>query len=143
MADFNIDRLHDKIINGDFGNLSISSFNNYKSPIDLITNDLMAQIQENTDNKIMCEVIQQIGVVVDKEEMLKALAYDRKQYEKGFADARARFEPKHGEWVDDYDDNAGVFFRRGWRCSVCNYRQSYGKPDFCMRCGAKMDGAIY
>lgn len=28
------------------------------------------------------------GINVDKEELLKALAYDRQQYEKGFADGR-------------------------------------------------------
>lgn len=36
-----------------------------------------------------CEIlkaVQKVGVVVDKEELIKALAYDRGQYEKGYQD---------------------------------------------------------
>lgn len=32
------------------------------------------------------KAVQNVGVFVDKDELLKALAYDRGQYEKGFAD---------------------------------------------------------
>ena len=32
------------------------------------------------------KAVQKVGVVVDKEELIKALAYDREQYQKGYQD---------------------------------------------------------
>lgn len=48
---------------------------------------------------------------------------------------------KHGRWVDDFR-GAEEFplFRKGWKCSVCGSRNTYGKPKYCMNCGAQMDG---
>ena len=45
---------------------------------------------------------------------------------------------EHGRWVDDYDPDADIFFQKGYRCSVCGDRQTYGKTDFCPRCGADL-----
>lgn len=53
----------------------------YQSPIELI----MGQMQINWEGKI-CKAVQNVGVYVDKEELLKALRYDREQYQKGYAD---------------------------------------------------------
>lgn len=47
---------------------------------------------------------------------------------------------KHGNWIDDYNAEEDPFFRKGWKCSVCGFRTSYGKPKYCMNCGARMDG---
>lgn len=49
-------------------------------------------------------------------------------------------EVKHGRWVDDYNAEENPFFRKGWKCTACGFRTSYGKPKFCMNCGARMDG---
>lgn len=46
---------------------------------------------------------------------------------------------KQGKWIADNDPNADPFFRKGWKCSVCGSRTSYGTPPYCMRCGAKME----
>ena len=54
----------------------------YKSPIDIIYGQLQTQIE----GEVM-RAVQQIGVNVDKEELLRALQYDRGQYKKGYADA--------------------------------------------------------
>lgn len=65
----------------------------YESPITMITrvhDDIAKRFTEQTDNMVYEEVTQ-IGVHVDKEELLKALQYDRGQYEKGYDDARAEF----------------------------------------------------
>jgi hypothetical protein len=43
------------------------------------------------------KAIQDYGIVVDKEELIKALQYDRGQYEKGFADGM--LAPKQSEWI--------------------------------------------
>ena len=56
----------------------------YKGPIQLI----YSETQRHLENLVLMEV-QKVGVNVDKDELLKALAYDRRQYEKGRADALA------------------------------------------------------
>lgn len=52
---------------------------NYESPIELIVGEMEHQIADN-----MFKVIQSYDIKVDKDELIKALHYDRKQYEKGY-----------------------------------------------------------
>lgn len=54
----------------------------YKSPIDV----LMKEAQLNYKNGIY-EAIQEYEIKVDKEELIKALNYDREMYIKGYNDA--------------------------------------------------------
>lgn len=54
---------------------------NYESPIEILT----SQIRFEYENNIMT-AIQDYGVNVDKEELIKALKYDRDQYMKGYQD---------------------------------------------------------
>ena len=56
----------------------------YKSPIEII----YEQVRYEMDNEIM-RAIQGVGINVDKDELIKALAYDRDQYQKGFQDGKA------------------------------------------------------
>ena len=51
----------------------------YESPIKIIT----GQIKTNYEDAIYCAV-QNVGINVDREELLKALEYDRGQYEEGW-----------------------------------------------------------
>lgn len=53
----------------------------YKSPIDIMYGEMRMTI----DNDIL-KAVQEYNITVDKEELLKALQYDRDQYKKGFAD---------------------------------------------------------
>lgn len=55
----------------------------YVSPITVE----LRQIQRKLDNFILNE-IRKYDVKVDKEELIKALKYDRNQYEKGYADGK-------------------------------------------------------
>ena len=55
----------------------------YKSPIEILTGE---PIFKEMDDGVMRATVN-CGVHVDKEELLKALAYDRGQYEKGYEDA--------------------------------------------------------
>lgn len=80
----------------------------YESPINFIMGQIeqeIKQIQNETENRIMCEIRQQLGVYVDKEELIKALRYDRNQYDKGYADGRASIiveeleNQKTGHWI--------------------------------------------
>lgn len=57
----------------------------YESPIELITTTIMSEIVKNQEEQVM-NAVQGVGVNVDKDELLKALAYDRQQYEKGYRD---------------------------------------------------------
>ena len=57
----------------------------YESPIDIIT----GQIKTNYEDGIY-RAVQNVGINVDREELLKALEYDRGQYEKGFDDGFAQ-----------------------------------------------------
>ena len=56
----------------------------YKSPIEIWCDDFVhniaMQIRENNEMQIMAQINQHVSV--DKEELIKALNYDRQQYEK-------------------------------------------------------------
>lgn len=51
----------------------------YESPIKIIT----GQMKTNYENEIY-SAVQNVGINVDRDELLKALEYDRGQYEEGF-----------------------------------------------------------
>ena len=51
----------------------------YKSPIEII----IGQIKTNYEDEIF-RAVQNVGINVDREELLKALEYDRGQFEKGW-----------------------------------------------------------
>lgn len=61
----------------------------YESPIkilqDQIAKDFARKIDEET-GKAIYEATQRIGITVDDNELLKALRYDRGQYDKGYDD---------------------------------------------------------
>ena len=106
----------------------------YKSPIEIIdsfTNDMAYKIKTETDNLIM-EAVYNVGVNVDKAELIKALEYDRDQYEKGYRDGKkdavnhAYWNKRGDEWAFPYD------------CSNCGHGSNKRYP-FCRLCGAKMD----
>ena len=115
----------------------------YQPPISLIQKDVEFKIED-----AVVKAIQKVGVEVDKEELLRALTYDRRQYEKGYGDGLID-AVKHGEWLPhptepDWDV-----------CSVCRLGTRrrfhfndgvYGGYDveesfaYCPHCGAKLDG---
>ena len=53
----------------------------YKSPIDIIHGELELKLEDE-----ICKAVRNIGIVVDKDELIKALKYDRDQYDKGWRD---------------------------------------------------------
>ena len=56
----------------------------YKSPIELIRGQVQTRIEDQTFS-----AVQQVGINVDKEELIKALNYDREQYQHGYQDRDA------------------------------------------------------
>lgn len=64
----------------------------YESPVEVIQNmmdPIIKSIEESRENAIVAQISEVYGVSVNKEELAKALAFDRGQYEKGYADAMA------------------------------------------------------
>lgn len=59
------------------------------------------------------KAVMNVGVNVDKEELVKALQYDREQYQKGYKDR---------------DDQLV-------RCKDCDYYESWGDEKICARLG--------
>lgn len=59
----------------------------YKAPIELLSTQ-MSEHKFDTD-KMVIEAVFKTGVNVDKDELIRALQYDRDQYNKGYADAKA------------------------------------------------------
>lgn len=53
----------------------------YESPIEIIHGDLKIQLEGE-----ILKAVRRVGVNVEKEELLRALAYDRGQYDKGYRD---------------------------------------------------------
>ena len=120
----------------------------YESPIELIDIDTIVTAVEDGLERYTLEVIKKQGVNVDKEELLKALRYDRQQYEKGFADG-VNSERKHGDWMfverreSQYDVDGAETWGMIYECSVCNFHHIFienhiSQYKYCPQCGAKM-----
>lgn len=63
----------------------------YESPITIIestTDSLMKAIIKQRDDAIFAEIQSSFGVALDREELIRALQYDRDQYNKGYADGK-------------------------------------------------------
>lgn len=60
----------------------------YNCPIKLIETPVQTFIEEKED-KILATIQQDFRVECDREELIRALKYDRCQYEKGYADGKA------------------------------------------------------
>ena len=97
----------------------------YEPPIMLYMNEIQTTVEDNC-----LKAVQSYGFNVDKDELKKALDYDRGQYDKGYADARERYLKRpRGEWLEDSGNIA---------CSHCHTIWLYRKTDFCPNCGAYM-----
>lgn len=98
-------------------------FMEYESPI----NVMIGQIETQIENDVLT-AIQRVGVDVDRDELIKALNYDRDQYRKGYNDAKV-----HAHWIINGD----------WaECSNCHESSKLAvleHKDFCGACGAAMD----
>lgn len=70
----------------------------YKSPIEIVSKIEQQIVQQQEENVI--RAILDMGVNVDKEELLKALKYDRDQYNKGYEDGVREFVDKLNELVN-------------------------------------------
>ena len=104
----------------------IRAIEKYESPISLSYEDIMKDIVERQEGYIV-ECIHKVGVDVNKEELVKALSYDRDQYNKGYADRDAEIvRCKDCKYADE--------------TAMCGYVTWYNKEDdFCSRGERKED----
>ena len=119
----------------------------YKSPIEIIYGDMTHKLE----NEVFT-VIQNIGINIDKDELIKALQYDRNQYETGYADAMINAVPVvHGQWTEqtihfeeNSEDGSDNHEWQSARCSVCKqylttpYMYYFTHYNYCPNCGADM-----
>lgn len=69
----------------------------YESPIEIITKEMSLHFDDN-----IYRAVQEYGIEVDKDELIKALRYDRDQYDKGYRDGINKFTEKLMElYVDE------------------------------------------
>lgn len=57
----------------------------YMSPISLSVERITQDVRESQEANVL-RAVMHCGINVDREELIKALAYDRDQYQKGFSD---------------------------------------------------------
>jgi hypothetical protein len=58
----------------------------YESPISIAVNSFIKEQTERVDKEILYQATMQTGINIGKEELIKALRYDRDQYDKGYSD---------------------------------------------------------
>lgn len=119
--------------------LGMKEVNNmYESPIEIIQQDIANSIQFKLENDI-CNAIYSYGINVNKEELIKALAYDRNQYDKGYSEghidgvlqAEKLYARPQGKWICE------DVLRHLYYCSECRNYGEYFQP-YCAWCGAYM-----
>lgn len=63
----------------------------YNSPINIISqmvDEHIKEVQKQEETAVVAEITRKMGVDIDKDELIRALNYDRHQYEKGYTDGR-------------------------------------------------------
>lgn len=105
----------------------------YESPISIteITDNIIKEQNEQFENDLMYQIRINYHIDVDKEQLIRALQYDREQYEKGYQDCKAVME-NTGKWLINSDGYYPY-------CSQCKYEQKQ-KTRYCPNCGAFMKG---
>lgn len=118
----------------------VQSFD-YQSPIEIIYNQIQCDFEKQLEKNVI-QAVQSYGIKVDRDELIKALQYDRRQYEKGFEDARKQFERQQGEWIETNSNDENII------CPFCKTEFNGDiklicggeNPKFCPDCGARMVG---
>ena len=104
----------------------------YISPI-----EIAQKMSNQVENDIM-QVIFSFGIKVDKAELIKALAYDRGQYEKGFAEGQMA-----GERTAKVKDTGRKNLYKCGKCGQYFHHTEFGIPvTYCPDCGARLDWRV-
>ena len=76
----------------------------YENPITVYAQEISNHMAIERENIITAKISETIGININREELIEALNYDRNQYEKGYADAKAEYEPKWTRVEDGLPD---------------------------------------
>lgn len=110
----------------------------YLSPIEIhdVTSeriDNYAQYIAGEVDRLVMREVHKVSCKVDAEELVKALRYDREQYQKGYEDGKRDAMPKRGEWYTELFDGD-----KKYQCSNCLTHWDV-ETRYCPFCGAKME----
>lgn len=97
----------------------------------MVARKLAAQQEE-----MVVEAVQSVGIKVDKEELLKALQFDRDQYARGWQQAKRAYKRPHGAWIYQTARSVGNMIIA--QCDRCKAFGTVG--GWCSNCGADMGG---
>ena len=100
----------------------------YKPPIELVMEEVLKKMDENFENSVF-KAIQKVGINVDKEELLKALIYDRGQYDKGYEDAMNEVKHPQPLKFEELHENMWVYDRTYKLCRQVHKFYSNGSRD--------------
>lgn len=81
----------------------------YNSPIEMTYGELQTQMMQEEEELIM-KAVRNVGVNVDKGELIKALQYDRDQYTKGYKDGKNEVLDKIRAKIKYMDFDFGDFY---------------------------------
>lgn len=76
----------------------------YEPPINKIYSDIREQLLKE-DERMTLEAVRNVGIVVDKEELIKALKYDRNQYEKGVKVGKSNLANTLLKVIEEYSND--------------------------------------
>ena len=111
-------------------NISTITMNEYNCPIKMLVVDMTSELSKFIEDAMFCEIKQTIGFDVDKDELIKALKYDRNQYEEGYQ-AGKRDSMKFASWEP-------IEFGTSFKCSNCSCEVEWQTSQYCPDCGAYM-----
>ena len=106
----------------------------YESPIRIIESTIDSfskAIIKQKDDAIFAEVQSSFGVDVDREELIRALQYDRDQYNKGYADGKRDAEADLVRCKDCI--GKAHWYKNDYGCTICGLSGLYvvEDNDFC------------
>lgn len=77
----------------------------YISPLELTIRRISEELIEKQEGQVLQAIYEQ-GITVNKEELIKALAYDRHQYEQGFRDGQKSMKEALKKAIKENCENA-------------------------------------
>lgn len=102
----------------------------YESPITIAKRQVQTQLEEGVMKAVL-----DCGIIVDKEELIKALKYDRDQYQKGYEDGML---VSNDEWISvkerlpDVDYYDYVLAWDGYNINFLHYSHRWQQwEDYC------------
>lgn len=103
----------------------------WESPVNIIMGEMQTKIEGD-----VYKAIQNVGIDVDKEELLKAMQYDRQQYEKGYKDGYAdAVDELKKKFMEQLEVKKGIWTTRGIEFNFAGGTTIVDERAFGIACG--------